>query len=193
MKNKGTIIFLILCTLFTLSSKISAQTLSGSEDNVTLKIILKPIQSIVVTPSQNEVEFVYSSPKDYSEGVKKEMEDHLTVFSTGGFEVSVKAESDKIKRVGGPDALSLSDIKIQVSRGSKTNTNEKYPSVTLANNASNVIESTKGGRDLKYNVSYDNSAGGNDKYLKEYRYIATAGTGRDAIYAADITYTIIAK
>ena len=170
-----------------------AQSVAIASDQVKLNIVLKPIQTILVNSSHDIVNFEYSSTNIYKSGVTKELGNHLSIFSTGGFEVSVKSDNESFKRVGGNTSLALSDMKIVASNGSKTNSSESYKTVTLSTATVNLIESTKGGRDLQYNVTYNNSAGGNDKYLNEYKYIATANTGKEAIFTTDITYTIIAK
>jgi len=48
-------------------------------DMVSLNIVLSPIQSIVVNPTQKVVSFVYESANNYKEGVIHELADHLTI------------------------------------------------------------------------------------------------------------------
>lgn len=186
-------IFGLYLSVVNANAQTSTQSGATTSDQVKLNIVLKPIQTILVNSSQDIVDMVYSSTVNYKSGVTKELGNHLSIFSTGGFEVSVKSDKESFKRVGGNGSLALSDMSIIASNGSKINSSESFNSVTLSTTASNLIESTKGGRDLQYNVTYNNTAGGNDKYLNEYRYIATANTGRDAVFTTDVTYTIIAK
>ncbi|MDD4009176.1 MAG: hypothetical protein PHQ67_05115 [Fermentimonas sp.] len=178
----------ILCGVLNVNN-VKAQEGPSNQDNVTLKIKLQPIQTILVNPGQTTVEFLYASTDNYSAGVTESRGDHLTVFSTGGFEVSVKANSDNFTRIGGTETIPVSDVKVTASNGEKVNGAETFSDIVLSTSAGTVIGAGKGGRDLTYNVSYDNSAGGADKYIDNY--IATDGT--ESVYTAEITYTIAAK
>src|SRR5690554_8136294 len=63
-----------------------------AQSNVTLNVKLNPIQTLVVNPAQETVELEYSSKDDYANGVTSgALTDHLSVFSTGGFAVTVKS------------------------------------------------------------------------------------------------------
>jgi len=195
LNRKKALIFLSTLILgFNLCvENLKAQSGASASDQVKLNIVLRPIQTIVVNYSHDIVDLEYSNKDIYKSGAIKELSNHLSIFSTGGFEVYVKSDKESFKRVGGNEFLALSDMSIIASNGSKTNLSESFKTVTLSTTATNLIESTKGGRDLQYNVTYNNSAGGNDKYLNEYKYIATADTEGDAVFTTDITYTIIAK
>ena len=61
-------------------------------DNVTLNVKLHPIQTLVVNESQKTVDLDYKTEVDYATGVSsKVLVDHLTVYSTGGFKVTVRS------------------------------------------------------------------------------------------------------
>lgn len=62
-----------------------------------------------------------------------------------------------------------------------------FTEVALGSSGGTLIASDKGGRDLKYNVTYNNELGGNDNYLNLY--------DKDAnnIFTTEVTYTIIAN
>ncbi len=66
---------------------------SQTSDNVTLNVTLNPIQSLIVNPQQKTVDLTYSTKADYLNGVISKQENHLTVFSTGGFEIKVKSNN----------------------------------------------------------------------------------------------------
>lgn len=53
-----------------------------------------------------------------------------------------------------------------------------------------IIESEDGGRDLKYNVTYDNRiAGSAQKYIGKY----VKSDGVETVYSANVTYTITTR
>jgi len=64
-----------------------------AQDNVTLNIILRPIQTITVNPLQKTVDLVYDSAEKYETEVTSIQEEHLEVFSSGGFAVQVSRTS----------------------------------------------------------------------------------------------------
>lgn len=69
------------------SSSANAQT-TGTVD---FKLILNPIQSIVVNPSEKTSTIEYKSIADYDGGVSKTAAKQLNVFSTHGFQVQASA------------------------------------------------------------------------------------------------------
>src|SRR5690606_41588255 len=71
---------------------------SQAQTTVTLNVKLKPIQTLVVNPAQSQVDLNYSSTEDYLNGVVSMQEDHLKIYSTGGFQVKVRSASNKIGR-----------------------------------------------------------------------------------------------
>lgn len=193
MKNNNFLIglLLILGVLLNVNSmKAQAAASEGSNsDMVTLNIRLKPIQTIVVNPAQKTVEFLYVSTDNYGEGIMVTKDDHLSVFSTGAFEVSIKANNDNLTSSSGLSTIPVSDIKVTALAGSKANGGEEYTEVGLSTSEGLLISATKGGRDLTYNVTYDNSAGGNSEYIDKY----FKTDGNESLYTADVTYTIAAK
>jgi hypothetical protein len=55
-----------------------------------VNIKLNPMQAILV--NHNRSKFEYTTLEDYNQGVETTMENHLTVYSVGGFIVNVKSE-----------------------------------------------------------------------------------------------------
>ena len=91
MKTKSFLItaLIILSGILNVNS-VFAQT-TNNADNVTLNIILNPIQTIQVNSEQKTVDIVYSDIGHYQNGVSEFRENHLQIFSTGGFEVKVNS------------------------------------------------------------------------------------------------------
>ena len=186
MKTKK-LVFVCSLILFGLGSVNSA---IAQTDNVTLNLKFKPVQSIVVATGTEVVDIIYDEASDYTaSGLSQTVNDHLTIFSTGGFLVTVKAESDFTSSSTGAVAIPASDVKVTATNGSD-NLNDYgtggLPEVTLSTtSAQNFIASGTGGTALKFNVKYDNTGGASGNYINKYIYDDT-----ETVYAATVTYTI---
>ena len=180
-KNFFSIASLIICGLVCVVSVNAQKT-----DNVTLNIKFQPIQSIVVAGSQKEVNLVYASKNDYANGVQSEQQNHLTVFSTGGFQVSVSTDKDNFERAGG-GTIPVKDVIVKANTGTKTNSaTHTFPEVALSKSPQALITADAGGNELTYNVTYDNTAAGSGyKYINNYIH-----DDSETLYTATVTYTI---
>jgi hypothetical protein len=183
-KNILSIAALIICGLVCVNS-VKAQT--QTSDNVTVNIKFKPIQSIVVNSAQKTVNLVYATKNNYANGVFAEMLDHLEVFSTGGFEVKVSTDGDFTRTAD--DFISAADVILKATRGTDTSIGS-FKNVKLSTTPNVLITANKGGRALKYNVTYDNTAGANDAYINKYIYNESESV---SVYTATVTYTITTK
>ena len=139
-------------------------------DNVTLNIILRPIQTITVNPLQKTVDLVYDSVDKYEQGDSSRQTEHLEIFSSGGFAVQVSGTSFEMD----------GDIKI-IADPVQPNPTYSFTSVDLNQTPTDLIIGGRGGRQ-KFNVTYDNSGGANKYFDKEYK-----------TYTSEITYTITAR
>lgn len=165
----------------------NAQSGSGT---VTINLTFSPVQTISVATSQETIDILYATTDDYQEGVSVVQDDHLTVFSTGGFIVSVEASSKNFTRVGGSETIPASDVVVRPSGGTSNQTGSEYFEAALSSSTQPIITSETGGRDLKYNVLYDNTtAGSANRYLD--RYVKT--DGMETAYRSHITYTITTR
>ncbi len=174
LKNFLSIAAFIICGLVCVNSVKADAPAAGTTntDKVTVNIIFKPIQTIQVNSGQKTVDLVYQSKENYNEGVSSEQADHLTVFSTGGFTVNVKSDGN-FKRGDGANVIPAGDVKIIATEGTKKGVATFTPQA-LTEGDTPIISSSKGGRDLTYNIKYDNTADGfGDK--------------------AQVTYTIVSK
>ncbi|MCE5227568.1 MAG: hypothetical protein LLG05_17125 [Porphyromonadaceae bacterium] len=181
------ITILILLISMMLSVDAGAQSQSGS---VTVNIRFLPVQTIAVQASQKTTDLVYASPEDYENGISFTQDDHLMVFSTGGFQVSVAADNDHFTRVEGSEVIPLADVIIRAGDGSNSGVHTLYAAAPLSVTPAPIIESEYGGRDLKYNVTYDNRiAGSANKYINKY----VKADGLETVYRANVTYTITTK
>lgn len=139
-------------------------------DNVTLNIILRPIQTITVNPLQKSIDLVYDSVDKYEQGDSSRQTEHLEIFSSGGFAVQVSGTSFEMD----------GDIKI-IADPVQPNPTYSFTSVDLNQTPTDLIIGGRGGRQ-KFNVTYDNSGGANKYFDKEYK-----------TYTSEITYTITAR
>lgn len=189
INTKKTMKKLLLTSAIILTATVFsfAQTGSGSAE-VTLNVKLNPIQTIEInSATSNNIDLVYDSEADYADGVEVDIPDHLVVYSTGGFAVSVKSESDNIQRVAGAETIAASTIKVQASGGS-TNplSNANYNNVSLSTTEKDLISSSTGGANKTFNIKY---AGiGNDGYLNKY-----FNNENPTVYTTKVTYSIVAQ
>lgn len=176
---------LIAASLFSVNSVMAEST---PTDQVTVNLKFMPIQSIVVSGTK-EVDLVYAFKEDYSVGKSQTVNDHLEIFSTGGFLVTVKAESDFISTSTEAVAIPASDVKVTATPG--TGNNNDYgtgglPEVVLSKTEpQNFIASGTGGSALKFNVKYDNFGGAGNAYINKYIH-----DDDETVYTATVTYTI---
>ena len=182
--NFFSIAALVICGMVCVNS-VKAEGTPTNSDQVTVSLKFKPVQSIVVNPTQETVDLVYANEDDYRKGVSKKMVDHLTVLSTGGFVVNVKSDGNFIKRGGDETTfIPAGDMKIMVENGTDTETGE-FTTQSLSTSDLPVITANKGGNELNYSVTYDNTAG--SSYINKYIHSNT-----ESVYTAQVTYTIIA-
>lgn len=188
MKTKNVLIAAVILISSVLSvSGVFAQT-STNSDQVTLNIKLTPLQTITVNPANTDVNIEYKTIDDYSTGKSTPQEDHLVVFSTGGFQVKVNTNGD-LKN--GDKSIESTDVLVSAAYGSKKNDAAEFTVATgLSQNGHTLLTSTKGGRDLKFNVTYDNTAAGKkDAYI-----LAEKAHGKnETVYTTKVTYTIAAN
>lgn len=179
---------LIAASLFSVNS-VMAETGPGKTDNVTVNIKFTPIQTIVVNASQKTVEFAYNSINDYNNGAGEiTNKDHLTINSSGPFEVKVTGADF----TGGiaSKTIAANEIAVLVEKGTNNNisTYGTFSLLALATTSQVLINSaTEGGMGLNFNVTYSNPGGANGNYFKGYV------DGAEKTYTANVEYAIIAK
>lgn len=181
---------LILCGLVCVAN-VNANTggTSAQSNPVTVNIKFKPIQSIVVNEAQKTVDLVYGTKEDYANGVSRKMDDHLEVFSTGGFVVSVASNGNFKNNVATDNAedIDASDVQIIAEKGTGAK-DATFTPVNLKESGQALIASDKGGNSLKYNITYNNQAGADHAYIDKYFH-----GNAETVYTAQVTYTIVTK
>jgi hypothetical protein len=143
----------------------------------TVNIKLNAMQAILV--NDLEVNLVYTTLDDYNQGVDTLMQNHLTVYSVGGFIVNVKSDGDFMN---GSNSISAGDVIITATAaGDSPGT---FDPVTLSTSETPLITSTTGGFEKYYNVNYSNILAG-----QAFAYANL----EEGTYTAEVTYEIIAN
>ena len=159
-------------------------TANAQTKTATLTVTLNPIQTIVVNPSQNKVNLKYTSIDNYINGVAQANADHLTIYSTGGFEVTVLATN--LSNSSNSTTIHASTITVKPTKGARPIAGDPtYTPVDLSNVAKTIIASDQGGFDKTVSVKY--AGAGNKEYMDKYQ------TGKTNIFTTSVTYSILAK
>ncbi len=152
---------------------------------VTLNVRLKPIQTLIVNTAQKTVNLDYTTRDDYANGVTSTNADHLTIYSTGGFQVKVKSAGSALQN--GTKTIQANTIQVKASAGTDPVSGAQYSALApLSATETTLVTSTVGGVDKKISVDYKGS--GANTYLDNY----VAGQN-PSIYTTELTYTIISQ
>lgn len=164
----------------------SSSSSDGADNRVTLNIILYPIQSIMVNPVQNVVDLEYKSKEDYMSGVENTQKDHLTVYSTGGFDVNVHSSDEHL--VGANKKIPVADVRLTASKGSNNDLSDvQYnSSVPLSTGPANLLTSKSGGVGQTFSISYESA--GDDSYVNHYD-----ADDNPTVFTTVLTYSIVSK
>lgn len=182
MKVKFLTALVVVVGLFGVVAVANAQK-SGE---VFLNIKLSPIQTLVVNPEQTTVDLNYTTKNDYANGVSVDQANHLTIYSTGGFEVKVKAAGNDL--TGKVNSIKASDVTLTASNGTQAlSDNATFGSAQLSTTDKVIVSSTKGGVDRTINVNYA-AKGDNNEYLDYYQ-----NNENPTVFSTTLTYTIVAQ
>jgi len=157
-------------------------------DAATLNVKLNAIQTIEVNSAQKSVNLEYKNKNDYKMGVTSEQQDHLKIYSTGGFFVNVQSDADDIKRANGDETISAATIHVKASAGKTSSlAGAKYGDISLSTTPKDaLISSTTGGVDKNFNITYTGMGG--DEYVNKYY-----NDENPTVYTTVVTYTIAAQ
>lgn len=176
---------LLVMGLLVSANRAEAQSGSG---NIVINFKFRPVQTIVVTSAQKTTDISYTSTADYQNGIAVTHDGHLTVFSTGGFLISVEASNENFTRAGGAETIPVSDVVIKALNSTDNETDSEFSDVTLSTAPAPLITSNSGGRDLKYDIIYDNTqAGSANQYINKY----VSPDKPESVYTSQVTYTIV--
>lgn len=150
--------------------------IENSSDETNLTVTLNPILSVSVNTTNINLE--YTNINHYQEGVRTDfIKKHLNVYSTGGFDVTVRYQDPKSSYGEDADASSLfNTIQIVNENGMYTN---------LSTEAQQIASASYGGFDIAYNIDYRGKGG-----LAYRDYIQE---GKSRTFDATVVYEITPK
>ncbi len=177
-----------LLILVSLMSGFFALRMKGQENGAaTLNVNLFPVQTIEVNGEGGSVvELAYQTKEDYKNGVSVTKENHLKVYSTGGFVITVKSLTPTLtSTLNNGVSIAVGDIAVTASPGT-TNSMQGFVvnPVQLSIIDTAVISSNFGGNNLTFTITYS-SKGDQDAYLNKF-FIGQNPT----VYTTQIIYSI---
>ena len=151
---------------------------TNKDAKTNLMVTLNSILSISVNTESIHLE--YKTVSDYENGVQTDfIANHLNVYSTGGYDVSVRYDNPMLDNsVGNTKTATDMFNSIQVGVQGKGYT-------ALDRQAKSIITSEKGGMNVMYNVNYKGQ--GTEKYRDFIQ------NGKTRVLSADVIYEITAK
>lgn len=158
----------------------------NAQSEVTLNIKLHPIQTLVI--NQAKVDINYSTKEDYTNGVTIQEPEHITVYSTGGFTVQVKASSANLVNAdsSNSETIAAADIQVSAMESEASIPGITLNAVSLDTNPKDLIVSPSGAVDKSFDISYAAKADG--------AYIGKAfNTTEPTVYSTDVVYEIVAR
>ena len=151
--------------------------------NADLSVTINPIQSIWV--NGEGVNLNYASTTDYKDGVTEARANHLTVYSTGAFQVKVKATD---LASDGAEVISASGISVTAATGSGEDGLATLKSAGTVNlptdNAATIFTSSLGGVNRTVDVTYKGKGG--DAYINKY----FKNANNKSVYKTTVVYSI---
>lgn len=170
--------------LFAAAGLFAFATANAQNNTVTLNVKLKPVQTLVVTSALNTVDLTYQTEADYTNGVSKKMDNQLTIYSTGSYELSVSSNDATITK--GNKVMNVNSIQVIPTSGTNGPDNAIYTTKSLSNNPNTLVTSTIGAINKQISIEYKGA--GANTYLDNY--IA----GQDpTVYTTTLTYSIVSK
>ena len=176
---KQIILTFLFSTLF--SSVAFAQA------TATLNVKLYPIQTIMIG-GENTINLEYKTKDNFKNGVSKKVDDHIEVYSTGGFEIKAKTNNANLVGTGeNSKFIESSDIELLATNGSSSlDVGSMVKAQLNGTTEVSLLTSSVGGVDKTFNVEY--FAAGGDKYINHY-----VNSENPTKYTTEVTYTIVAK
>ena len=179
------IVFILFVAIVSMAAAIQVNAQDSHQGTVSLNIKLHPIQTLLVNPAQGTVDLVYNSKANYADGVTSNQADHLTIYSTGAFEISAKSEGTAFSSSLG-DVIALNTVKLTSSVGTDGLAGATYSTQDLSSDDAVIVASNTGGANKKINIAY--AGAGSDTYINNYR-----NAQNPTVYTTTVRYTIVAQ
>lgn len=194
LKNIFTVVFFKISIGVSYAQVLPLATKGAAQrsDDVSLNVRLNPIQTIEVRASQRIVNIDYVTRADYQQGVSNTQANHIKIYSTGGFIVSVNSLDDYIENnysvsSGSTEAIPASGITVRASDGSNPLVGVLYSTnVPLSKEGAVLFSKLTGGVDKNFNITY--TAENLDAYVNKQ-----VNGEIETIYNTTVVYTIAAQ
>ncbi|WP_336830685.1 hypothetical protein [Sphingobacterium multivorum] len=126
----------------------------SAQSSVRLNIVLNHVQNLTINPDQNQVTLAYNNLQDYREGVEVAQKAHLSVFSTGAYEVKVKLANEEFINLGkGAKTVTLPRIKVKANP-TVAQTDLTLSTGMLSSKGETIISSDKPSFDATFDITY---------------------------------------
>ena len=184
---------LIVASLFSVNS-VMAETGTVATAPVTVNLKFMPVQSIYVNAAQKTIDFVFKSEDNYKNGAAPVVPQaaHLTVFSSGGFVVSLETSGANFTSGTTTTTIPVGHVSVK-AKASGVEGSSFGDAVPLSNSSTPFITSTEGGIDLKYDVQYINNGFKNTEYINYFKRVSVEDALSPTVYTTNLTYTIATK
>lgn len=160
--------------------------IAQTESSVTLRVIFNPIQNITVNSSQKTVDIEYTTLEDFQQGVENRQADHLSIYSTGSYEITVHA-TDLFNNIADANKhFAPSNLHIAALLPHSNPTGTFVSSIELDHQGKKIIASTAPAYHLNFDIVYKGVGG---HVFLEY----ALNTENTETYSTDIVYTISTK
>ena len=164
-------------------------TATDKTSSTLLTVELSAIQAISINTSN--VTLRYSTIEDYEKGVSNSIDNHLNVYSTGGYAVGVHYVTPEATGAFSNSSLTLENLFNSISVGISDGTFNKSTNLVKDTSTESAITSVTGAINKKYNVVYTGAGKAFDDTSKGYMdYIK--GEGPQTL-TATVVYTIAAQ
>lgn len=146
----------LMMTMIILGGLLSLQ--AQESGSVNINITLHPVQ--ILTVGQENVNIAFRNSEDYIQGVANLNEGHLTVFSTGGYEISVRAAVPGFEPTTGQEKeIPLNLLRIEALMPDGGIGSKNLSSVHLRDYHQNIISSSHADLGVSYDVMYEGLGG----------------------------------
>jgi len=170
---------LITLAFLAFSASLFGQVLQAPSvsDQVTLNVKLNAIQTLVVNGEKN-ITLEYITKEDYQDGIESENKDHLTVYSTGGFQLMVESSNSEFNDLG---------VRLIATKGTTNGLAGFFDKDILVSTLNDADKKTlyttnEGKNDSSINVTY--AGKGNNAYFTKL------GTEQSKTFTTTLTYTL---
>jgi hypothetical protein len=145
------LIVLFFCAFMSVNAQESGR--------VMVNINLHRVQIIKVNPIQSEVHLDYKQPDDYEDGVNSLQENHLTIFSTGAYEVFVSSDQPLSYIHENQQADIHNALMVRANNPNGGSGGILLNSVYIQQSKQSIISSDKGDFGISFDIEYHGMGG----------------------------------